>query len=52
MKQNELPSNVRDAIKALDESITGLTPGQLFEVKTWVINLCHFEEARYVYNHR
>ena len=52
MKQSELPTNVRDAVKALNESITGLTPEQLFEVKTWVSNLCNFEEQRYVFNHR
>lgn len=52
MKQDELPINVRNSVKALNEAITGLTPAQLFEVKTWVLNLCHFEEARYVYNHR
>ena len=52
MKQNELPTNVRDAVMALNESITGLTPEQLFNVKTWVLNLVHFEEARYAFNHR
>lgn len=52
MKQNELPANVRDAVRALNESIAGLTPEQLFDVKTWVSNLCNFEAQHYVFSHR
>lgn len=52
MKQNELPSEVRNAVKALNESIAGLKPEQLFVVKTWVSNLCAFEEQLYVFNCR